>query len=142
MKITNGIKIAACSILMSACCGGAKQERFLKEIHPTGTTAKVIRETMAQSKSKIDDTYILFGRDTINIGDKLRTSSQEILTKINNFANWKALMKFSGYQKNGDNFERVEQKMFNDVQGVINSNKVYQTKNGYIYLPVEFYGKN
>jgi len=141
MKISNGIKIAACSILMSSCSGGVKQKPFLKEIHPTGTTAKVIRETVKKSKSKIDNTYIMFGRDTLNIGDKFRMNVDEILTKINNFANVKSKVKFSGYQKNGDKFERVEHKIFNNAYGVINSNKVYQTKNGNIYLPIELYGK-
>lgn len=142
MKITNGIKIAACSLLMSACSGNtAKYERAFREVRPTGTTAKILRETAQRSKEGLDKTYIIFGRDTLYIGDKYEIKADKILTKLSNYANNRAVIKSSGYKRVGDSFERVNIRIFNNTRGVINSNKVYQTPKGFLYVPVEFYGK-
>lgn len=142
MKITNGIKIAACSLLMSACSGNtAKYERAFREVRPTGTTAKILRETAQRSKEGLDNTYRLFGRDTLYIGDKYEIKADKILTKLNNFAKNKAVIKTQGYQRVKDGFEKIDVRIFNQTRGVINSNKVYQTKDGYFYVPVEFFGK-
>ncbi len=142
MKITNGIKIVACSLLMSACSGKlAKSEHTFREIHPTGTTAKILRETAQKSREGLDNTYRLFGRDTLCIGEKYELEGDKILKKLDNMANNKAIIKSQGYKRVGDSFERVNIRIFNEARGVINSNKVYQTKNGYLYLPIEFFGK-
>ena len=143
MKITNGIKIAACSILLSACSQAPRNPKVLKEIYPNGTYGRILKEAAVRSRDSLDSTYHLFARDTVNVGKDYKVSVEKILKKINNLARNKAVIKKLGYTKsaNSDEYKCIEHKLYNETKGVIKSNKVYKLGDDDIYIPVEYYGR-
>lgn len=144
MKITSGIKVMACSLLLSACSGAEKKQKFLREIYPHGTTKTVLREATQKSREGLDKTYHYFGKDTICIGDDYKIKSENILNKLTNLANNKSIIKRVGIKKSStsNKYEPIEYKLFKETKGVINSDKVYKSKTGALFIPVEYYGKN
>ena len=143
MKITNGIKIMACSMLLSACSEAPRTQKILHEIYPNGTSGKVIREAAYKSREAMDSTYKLFGRDTINIGEDYKVSTEKILKKINNLARNNAVIKKLGCTNysQSNNCKCVDNNLYNKTKGVIKSNKVYRLGDGNLYIPVEYYIK-
>lgn len=125
MKIHNGIKLIACSVLMQACTNSQKPERVMREIYPNGTVGRVLKELSLKSKIGLDSSYKILTSDTINIGPINKITVDNVLEKI------KVYTEDKGFSIREDT----------SFKSVITSPRAYKNEDGDIYIPVEIYNK-
>lgn len=144
MKIFNTAKVAAASLLMTACSYAPKKQHVLHETIPPAAISRTITTLAEESRNAIDKTYKMFGRDTICIGNSGKLDKTKAANKITNYAKNASLIKKFGYRytESCKCYDELKQYIFTKTKAVINSDKIFADNNENLYIPVEYFGKN
>ncbi len=144
MRILNTAKVAAVSLLMSACTSAPKEQKVLREIVPAAHVSKVITALAEESREALDKTYKMFGRDTICIGNSTKCDKEKLAHKISNLAQNASLIKKFGYKytESCKCYDELKQYIFTKTKAVINSDKIFADNKENLYIPLEYFGKN
>lgn len=144
MRILNTAKVAAVSLVMSACTSAPQEQKGLREVIPAASVSKVITELAEESQKALDKTYKMFGRDTIYIGNSTKCDKEKLAFKISNLAQNASLIKKFGYRytESCKCYDELKQYIFTKTKAVINSDKIFADNSQNLYVPVEYFGKN